>query len=48
MMGGALDAVGDTGRIISKISESGIDRPALAETDTAAVPEMLDEQSMPC
>jgi hypothetical protein len=41
MLGGAMDALGGTDEIVSKISESGFDWSALAEMDPAAVTAML-------
>lgn len=46
MMSGAMNALGGTDEIVSKISESGIDLSALAEMDAEAVTTMLDEKGI--
>jgi hypothetical protein len=46
MMSGAIDALGGTDEIVSKISESGIDLSALTEMDPEAVTAMLEEKGI--
>jgi len=46
MLSGAMDALGGTDEIVSKISESGIDLSALAEMDPEAVTAMLEEKGI--
>jgi len=46
MLGGAMNTLGGTDEIVSKISESGIDLSALAEMDAEAVTGMLEENGI--
>lgn len=46
MMGGAMNALGGTDDIVSKISESGIDLSALAEMDPEAAKSLLAENGI--
>jgi predicted Fe-Mo cluster-binding NifX family protein len=46
MLGGAMNALGGTDEIVSKISESGIDLSSLAEMDGEAVTAMLEEKGI--
>lgn len=43
LLGTAVNALGGTDEIVSKISESGIDMSALVDLDIAEVPAMLSE-----
>ncbi len=46
MLGGAMNALGGTDEIMSKISESGIDLASLADLDAEAVTAMLEEKGI--
>ena len=46
MLGDAMNTLGGTDEIVSKISESGIDLSALAEMDAEAVTGMLEENGI--
>lgn len=46
MLGGAMNALGGSDEIVSKISESGIDLSALAEMDPASVTAMLEDKGI--
>lgn len=46
MFGGAMNALGGTDEIVSKISESGIDLSALADLDADAVTAMLEDKGI--
>lgn len=46
MLGSAMNALGGTDEILSKISESGIDLSTLADLDGEAVTAMLEEKGI--
>ncbi|MGI3212048.1 hypothetical protein ACROSR_13135 [Roseovarius tibetensis] len=46
MLGGAMNALGGSDEIVSKISESGIDLSALAEMDPESVTAMLEDKGI--
>lgn len=46
MLGGAMNALGGSDEIASKISESGIDLSALAEMDPESVTAMLEDKGI--
>lgn len=46
MLGGAMNALGGSDEIVSKISENGIDLAALAEMDPESVTAMLEDKGI--